>query len=162
MDFVTFEIAKKLKEKGFDYPCLFVYNKEQIINPEVVKAFGELSDDGYYELTKEGGGRLDWNFVYIYKHQLIPYRDVVFEREIIKAPAIYRVLKWLREEHHLHFEIVGAAYGYNLIISDTPDKGGTNRYYSHLNDDGPNYAGAWDGYDGCVLYGIEYVLDNLI
>ena len=40
--------------------------------------------------------------------------------------------------------------------------GGTDRYYSHLNDDGPNYAGAWDDYDGCVLYGIEYVLDNLI
>ena len=30
MEFVTFEIAKKLKEKGFDYPCIAHYdiNKE--------------------------------------------------------------------------------------------------------------------------------------
>ena len=162
MKFVTFEIAKKLKEKGFGYKCLFVYNKEQIINPEVVKTFGELSDDGYYELTKEGGGKLDWDFVYVNNYQLIQYRDVLIPREMIKAPTISQVLKWFRKEHHLHFEVVGASYGYNLIISDTPDKGGTDRYFSHANDDGPNDGGAWDEYKDCVLYGIKYVLDNLI
>jgi hypothetical protein len=60
----------------------------------------------------------------------------------------------------LHFDVVAADYGYNLIIRDTPDKGGTDRYYA--NDDGPNYAGAWDNYEDCVVYGIEYALDNLI
>ena len=78
------------------------------------------------------------------------------------APTISQVLKWMRDVHHLHFEVVGAAYGYNLIISDTPNKGGTDRYYSHAKDDGPNDGGAWDEYEDCVMYGIEYVLDNLI
>lgn len=100
MEFVSYELAKKLKEKRFDKPY--------------------------------------------------------------PAPTISEVLKWLREKHYLHFEVVAAAYGYNLIISDTPDKGGTSRYFSHANRDGPNYAGAWDKYDDCVLYGIDYVLDNLI
>lgn len=84
------------------------------------------------------------------------------DNEVVIAPTISQVLDWFRKEHHLHFEVVGAAYGYNLIISDTPDKGGTDRYYSHANDDGPNYAGAWDDYNDCVLYGIEYALNNLI
>lgn len=81
---------------------------------------------------------------------------------VCAAPLISQVLKWLRKEHYLHFEVVGAAYGYNLIISDTPDKGGTDKYFSHAKDDGPNDGGAWDKYEDCVLYGIEYVLDNLI
>lgn len=88
--------------------------------------------------------------------------DNIWHRDNYDAPAISQVLEWFRKEHHLHFEVVSAAYGYNLIISDTPDKGGTDRYYSHANDDGPNYAGAWDEYEDCVLYGIEYVLNNLI
>jgi hypothetical protein len=107
MDFVDFNLAKKLKEKGFNVPCIYTYCE-------------------------------------------------------CSAPTISQVLKWLREEHHLHFEVVGAAYGYSLTISDTPDKGGTDRYYSYANNDGPNYAGAWDKCEDCVLYGIEYVLDNIL
>lgn len=65
-DFVTFEIANKLKEKGFNYKTIYSYNEEQIINPLVIEQYGELSDDGYYELTKEGVEI--WNgvsFIYI-------------------------------------------------------------------------------------------------
>ena len=125
-DFVTFELAKKLKEKGFKEKVIKYYGKHENMfdcHPPL-----DMNDCGYR----------------------------------CSAPTISQVLKWLRKEHHLHFEVVGAAYGYNLIISDTPDKGGTDRYYSHMNDDGPNDGGAWDKYEDCVLYGIEYVLDNLI
>lgn len=106
--------------------------------------YGKIKDKGF-----------DWDRITTYNT-----RTKVRNNHI--EPTISQVLKWLREEHHLHFEVVAAAYGYNLIISDTPDKGGTDRYYSHANDDGPNYAGAWDKYEDCVMYGIEYVLDNLI
>lgn len=37
MDFVTFEIAKKLKENGFDYPCISHYD----INKELKVAMRE-------------------------------------------------------------------------------------------------------------------------
>ena len=128
-DFVTLEIAKKLKEKRFP----------QGNENDITEKYYTISDSLKSAIMLANNEDVEWY-----------------------CPTISQVLNWLREEHHLHFEIVGAAYGYNLIISDTPDKGGTDRYYSHLNDDGPNYAGAWDDYDGCVLYGIEYVLDNLI
>lgn len=138
MEFVTFEIARKLKEKGFREECLCHY----------------IGEDLVYNIESPIANKQLW-----FCHNKF---DNIWHRDNYDAPTISQVLKWLRKEHHLHFEVVGAAYGYNLIISDTPDKGGTDRYYSHANDDGPNYAGAWDDYDDCVLYGIEYVLDNLV
>lgn len=135
MEFVSFDIARKLKEKG--YP----QDKKNTI--AMYSGYGE-----WFSLAKN----LD-DFEYSFGD---------FDEHDYVCPIISQVLDWFRKEHHLHFEVVGAAYGYNLIISDTPDKGGTDRYYSHANDDGPNYAGAWDDYNDCVLYGIEYALNNLI
>lgn len=132
-DFVTYEVAKKLKEKGYshdynDFGYLTIYSDECTIK--------FISNVGAYEQEYYG--------------------------ENIPCPIISEVLEWLRKVHNLHFEVVGAAYGYNLIISDTPNEGGTDRYFSHANYDGPNDGGAWDEYEDCVMYGIEYVLDNLI
>jgi hypothetical protein len=128
-DFVTYELAVKLKEKMFP----------QHITDDV------YITDNYGEEEYGIGDRLPI--------PLVPdYMDDV------AAPEIYQVLKWLREEHHLHFEVVSASYGYYLVISGTPDKGGDDIYYTR----GPNDAGAWDNYKDCVMYGIEYVIDNLI
>lgn len=157
-DFVPFEIAKKLKEKGFDYKCLFVYNKEQIINPEIVKAFGELTDDGYYELTKEGGGKLDWSFVYINEYQLIQYRDVLFARGMIKAPTISHVLKWLREEKNIHIivEMYDSGWYYTLFpnVRWENDKLKSDTYIMSFKHK--------TSFEQAALEGIKYVLDNFI
>lgn len=150
-DVVSFDLAKRLKEKGFDYKGLFVYNKEQIINPEIVKAFGELSDDGYYELTKEGGGRLDWDFVYIDEYELLQYRDVKAERDIVKAPTISQVLKWLREEKKIHICVdfdKDMIWYYQIAEYHTTS-------YKHQ-----QYG--YNSYEETAIAGIEYVLDNLI
>lgn len=131
-DFVTYEIAKKLKEKGFpQHVCDDAYITEN-----------EYDDDKY--LVGERWGI-----------QFIP--DYCIE---VSAPHISQVLKWLREEKSLHIEVVSAAYGYKYIISDTPNKGGTDRVYSKYR--GSNDGGAWDDYNECVFDAIEYVIDNLI
>ena len=138
MDFVDFEVAKKLKEKGFREKCLCHY----------------IGEDLVYNIDSHIANNQLW-----FSHNKY---DNIWHRDNYDAPTNSQVLDWLRKEHHLHFEVVAAAYGYNLIISDTPDKGGTDRYYSHANDDGPNDGGAWDEHKDCIMYGIEYVLDNLI
>ena len=128
-DFVSFEEAKKLKEKGFDWKTFGFYT-------EYVKLI-------QFPLTYTSK---NWNK----------------QCDCYSAPTISQVLKWLREEKKIHFESVAAAYGYNVIISQTPDKGGTDLYYTHMNNDGPNDGGAWDEYEDAVIYCIEYTLDNLI
>jgi hypothetical protein len=143
MEFITFEIAKKLKEKGFREKCLLHYE----------------STGGFYSNSIN---------TYDKPNQELDYSDFLkcFNEGnsigLIDAPTTSQVLAWFRKEHHLHFEIVSAAFGYDLIIADTPDKGGTYRYLAYINDDGSNNAGAWDKYEDCVIYGIEYVLNNLI
>lgn len=131
MDFVSFDLAKKLKEKGY---------------PQVEKnTLAMYNEDGdWYSLA----ATLD-DFCYCFHD---------FDEHDYVCPTISQALKWLREEHHLHFEVVSASYGYYLVISGTPDKGGDDIYYSG----GPNDAGAWDNYEDCVVYGIEYVINNLI
>ena len=109
-DFVTFEIAKKLKEKGY---------------PQHIAEDAYIIDN-YGEDEYQIGDRLPI--------PLIPdYMDD------IAAPTISQVLKWLREEKKYHIEFVGNACGYLFIISDIPSEGGTDRYcsnYSGPNDGG--------------------------
>jgi hypothetical protein len=138
-DFVTFETAVKLKKKGFP------------------QSPNSISYSSYY----------DWDGL----RKIHPLYNALiwFDSEnkdnLYFAPIISQVLKWLREVHHLHFEIIAMVYGYNISIVKTPDipNEASNELYNGFNsNDGPNNAGAWDNYESCVLFGIEYVIDNLI
>ena len=90
MEFVTFEIAKKLKDKGF---------------PQVKK--GTLAmyneDREWYSLAKN----LD---EFEYSFEDFDDRDCV-------CSTISQVLKWLREEKKLHISINvwGGTWGYEII-----------------------------------------------
>ena len=131
-DFVPYDIAVKLREKGFpQYICDDVYIAEN-----------EYDDDKYLV-----GERWDIQFI----------PDYCIE---VAAPTISQVLKWLRGKKELHIEIVSAAYGYIYIVSRVPEKGGTDLYSSGYI--GPNDGGAWDKWEDCAIDAIEYVLNNLI
>lgn len=82
-DFVNFELAKKLKEKGFYYKCVSTYDKDGMlgdnyIQPTSIYAIG--FDDCLCSHNVENDGCID-------------------------APTIPQVLKWLREEKKLHIGI---------------------------------------------------------
>ena len=134
-DFVTYEIAVKLKEKGLPQrPDYFNYSS-------------------YY----------DWDGlrkIHSLSNASVWFDPNISRENIYFAPIISQVLEWLREKKGLHIEVVSAAYGYKYIISDTPNKGGTDRVYSKYR--GSNDGGAWDDYNECVFDAIEYVIDNLI
>lgn len=74
-DFVPFELAKKLKEKGFYYKCVSTYDKDGMlgdnyIQPTSIRAIG--FDECLCSHNVENDGCID-------------------------APTIPQVLKWLRE-----------------------------------------------------------------
>lgn len=144
-DFVTFEIAKKLRENGFRELCTHCYINGTFRPQEM---FRGLRSNTHHK----------WSFNSI----MVQLKDT-HERvqvNIVDAPTISQVLKWLREEKKYHIEFVGNACGYLFIISDVPSEGGTDRYCSDYS--GPNDGGTWDKYEDCALVAIEYVLDNLI
>lgn len=74
-DYVSFETAKLLKEKGFDSECDYLY-----VNGDIVRA---------------QGGKCNWN-----KGETI-FTDYKNE---CSAPTLQMAMKWLREVHNIAIE----------------------------------------------------------
>lgn len=131
-DLVTFELAKKLKEKGFIQGfnisgCKFVFSDENTIKC--------ISDIGAYETEYFGIN--------------------------VPCPNIYQVLKWLRKEKEIDIVIYpidactvfmgGEKYILSVYIHRKRD-------YKLHHDNKDKYVEWKDA----ALAGIEYVIDNLI
>lgn len=134
MDFVTYEIAKKLKEKGF---------------PQ------HIAEDAY---IVDNYGEDEYQIGDMLPIQLIPdYMDDV------AAPTIYQVLKWLREEKDIFIQleyINQKACGCTIIKQKT---GGLIAKWNwdkfqYVNKN--HLVG--NTYEQAAIGGIAYVLDNLI
>lgn len=82
MEFVTFEIAKKLKEKGFKEECLCHY----------------IGNDLVYNIESPIANNQLW-----FSHNKF---DNIWHRDNYDAPTISQVLKWLREEKKIYLELV--------------------------------------------------------
>ena len=138
-EFVTFDISKKLKDKDFRLSCIanysngvLLYNTNQFRGSSVeecLKSFNTLND---------------------VESMYIGFKNV------IDAPTIAQVLKWLRETKGLYVDISLCKKGYYSIVYETnfPDN--------------KDYANSWyiDGlsetYEQAAIACIEYVLNNLI
>ena len=156
MDFLPIELCKKIQGKT-NIKSLFVYNKEQIINPEIIEKHGDLTDDGYYELTKDCGGPYKFNEVYIYDYKLMLKRDVWVEKEMVYAYTIEQVLKWIRVEKKIY---VGIAYMPKIDNNE-------DVYYptiQKIGDFEPMYFSSNDknfnSYEDACISGIEYLMNN--
>lgn len=132
-DFIPFEIALKLREKGFREECLAYYRTD-----------GEL----LYNRDQYRGGN--------YKSLLRSYNSLPKNPigcEQIDAPTISQVLKWLREGKGIHICISCsidplANWEYEIVEIDG---------VVFVNaDDG------YSTYEESALAGIEYAIDNLI
>lgn len=144
-DFVTYNLAVKLKEKGFDWTCMAHFNtityNEPTLNYNVT--VDDIRGSNFKSLNK-----LD---------------------SFIDAPTISQVLKWLRKKNIYITLNIGYCYetdsvpfyenpgmkpimkGYYYgiwLLDDLNDKLGHSEYYRT--------------YEDAALAGIEYVLDNII
>lgn len=101
-DYVSMDNAIMLEHFGYkpekgEINNLMVYRYETVINPEIEKLYPNETDDGYYELTKEGGGEYDWDYVYV--------KDWVFDKqryldnELI-APTYFEAARFLQEKYN--------------------------------------------------------------
>lgn len=117
-NYVSYEIALKLKELGFDEKCCSVYRNEQHIREEIITNYGHLTDDGYYELTEDSGcGILKFDEVYVTEPMLNIFNFTTknsqikkdnFEYVLCSAPLVMDVVEWLCDKH-------------NIIVTYNPD-----------------------------------------
>lgn len=160
-DIVKYEIALKLNNKGFNEKTTFSYNQEQIINPLVIEKYGNLSDDGYYDLTTEGGGELDWDYVYIYSNELVKTDRIYIKRNTISAPTIYQVGKWLRKEHNIDIIPMPLSPSTVLKVMDG------EKYALYLFQNGNRIIQdtkkvCFATYEEALLNGILYIIENVL
>lgn len=132
MNFVDFNLSKKLKEKGFTCPYpIAMYNELGSFhalytsadhNPNIKSVFGNRE---YYDFDD-------------------------FDDKDYVCPTISQVLKWLREEKKLHVRASIYFIGWCVDVTNMDGK----RIYSNECE--------YHNYEQAALAGIEYVLDNLI
>jgi hypothetical protein len=157
-DFVSFEIAKKLTEKGFKQKCLAYYDVEDNVGLLYNTQYtDEVLPCQYTDLlqchnTGEAETQSD---------------DSGF---CVDAPTISQVLKWLREEKKIHIEhcILADAdtdaddkvineftyWSFRIVSIVTGDM--IYFEYKHIDDRRFNL------YEEATIAGIEYVINNLI
>ena len=133
-DFVTFELAKKLKEKGYPQrPDYFNYSS-------------------YY----------DWDGlrkIHSLSNASVWFDPNISRENIYFAPTISQVLKWLREEKNIVFGIspmqeMDCYYlGWCVTIYKVDDNGYGLSWQEEL---------YYDTYESAAIAGIEYAVDNIL
>lgn len=132
-DYVSFEIAKLLKEKGFDWEC---------------RAFWK-EWDGKITLCHCGSSHV---FEHCHNSMLEGYND---DSELnVAAPTLQTAMKWLREKHNLgvfpSWSQVFGLYGCRMYYL----KKGSQEFYS--------VGVRYNTYEEACEAAIKYCLENLI
>ena len=144
-DYVSFETAKLLKEKGFDEYCTHVYNIETGRNN--VDISNALEADFYTSR-------------YVYNSWLDKN-----EPRLMVAPTLQMAMKWLREKHNkiiipgirVTSPITGIIDCYYVGIYYIPkNNGGARSFIS------PTPENGYSSYEEACEAAIKYCLKNLI
>jgi len=139
-DYVSFETAKLLKEKGFDEKCRYVYNNEgkKITSEHFME--GESFVD---KIDIESVARYDgWNTYLLGDYAYL-------------CPTIQMAMKWLRKEHNIFIDVLildlkDGDYSYvveDIVTRDYLATGGNDSY---------------DTFEEAAEVAIKYCLENLI
>ena len=157
-DFVTFEIAKKLKEKGFKEKCLAYYDVEDNV--------------GLLYNTQYSDEALPCQYTDLLQCHNTGEAETQSDdsENCVDAPTISQVLKWLREEKNIFIAInIGYCYeSYEKPFPTNPKMEPILKGYyygvwdlGNLNDENA-LSEYFESYELAAIAGIEYVLDNLI
>lgn len=142
-DFVSYDIAVKLKEKGFKEKCYAYY-------------FPKGSELIFNHNPFSGGIVEDC----LYSNNSLP--NECMASDFVDAPTISQVLKWLREEKKIFIEIALSPDGYQHIIYTGLYCMATSRAYHFTFDGFYRIEDNYITYEQAAIAGIEYVIDNLI
>ena len=133
-DIVTFEIAKKLKEKGFREECLAYYNDDSIEYNHESKIFNcelFISHNSY---------------------------DNIWHRDYIDAPTISQVLKWLLDKKKIFLTVDIESRGFFYIVNYDILTNLEEEHEFQIFTPNGCYRTPQEAYES----GIEHILDNMV
>lgn len=133
-DYISYELAVKLKEKGFKEECLCHY----------------IGEDLYYNIESPIANKQLW-----FSHNKY---DNIWHRENYDAPTISQVLKWLMKEKAIHIEVTLWDKGWYCKVWAYEYYEEDNEYSVKQEYQSKDFS----SYEDAALAGIEYVLNNLI
>ena len=143
-DFVTYDVAVKLKEKGFKEECLAYYTTEYTLyNNEIT-----LTDNKYLFVSN-----IDYE-EFLVSHNSIKYTNGNY----VDAPTISQVLKWLRKEKDIDI-VISPVFFYDGVLGKMREYG-CKVFTPSLNK--PEHCGYQEEWEQAAIAGIEYALDNFI
>jgi hypothetical protein len=141
MEFLSFELAKKLKEKGFVCDLPFAMYNE-------LGQFALLTTSAPIRKAESG---------YTYR-DYYDYED--FDEYDFIAPTISQVLKWLREEEIIHISPVLWGLGWHVDIQSFTKEADEDGVAYEVNNEFQSID--YETYEEAVIAGIEYVLNKII
>lgn len=141
MEFLSFDLAKKLKEKGFVCDLPFAMYNE-------LGQFALLTTSAPIRKAESG---------YTYR-DYYDYED--FDENDFIAPTIAQVLKWLREEKNIHISPVLWGMGWYVDIQSFTKE--TDEDYVSYDVDNKFQSIDYETYEEAVIAGVNYCLENLI
>lgn len=136
-NYVSYELAVKLKAAGFDEPCDHFYVHYLDPNKARISASGVYGEWKDIDAFKHNFNVIDDNR---YKQSLIPY---------CSAPTLWQAQKWLREKHHISVRVSYISY-HKVWFADW------------LNLDSGEFDdtdATFDSYEEALADGIEAVLE---
>lgn len=95
-DYVSFEISKLLKEKGFDEQCMYMYDSKHTL----YSTFEQCR-----QITRNNS---DW-IHYVGKLNIVP----------IAVPTIQMAMKWLRYEKNIHIKVHCSGHRNYLVYAQS-------------------------------------------
>lgn len=106
---IDVEDAKKLHQIGFTKADMEEWHRHAFtrgwrVSDEAVEKYGELSDDGFYELTKEGGGKCKWNEIYTNEWAISDFYPMDGQ-EFYLSPTLDEIKTFLRKTYRKHITI---------------------------------------------------------
>lgn len=106
---ISVEIALLLSNTSFSIDDMeewyrHTYTKGSIVREDAYKRFGELTDDGFYELTKDGGGDLDWDEIYTNDWHLTNHYPMDDEKFLL-CPTLDEVRNYFLKKKKLQITV---------------------------------------------------------
>lgn len=140
-DYVSYDLALKLKRAGFCEPCYYGYSVKTRLEPKPSFGVPKIVHSNISKNFNDNRKGIDKGLSYC------------------SAPTLWQAQKWLREKKKIDVLVYNCACGYLWEVSKATN--GTGLILFDEKGDDEN-SGCWTSYEGALSAGIKSCVENLL